>query len=115
MEKTEDLRVRDRVGVSDEEWVKFKEIGGLDFGDGIRFEPSKLLEKFQREAIMVNFSSRPVVRTGVRKPKIALVLADLSVEPMQLMMVSVAVSLMEIGYELQVKTSISLFDPVQSS
>ncbi|KAL5718781.1 hypothetical protein ACHQM5_011648 [Ranunculus cassubicifolius] len=30
------------------------------------------------------------------------VLADLSVEPMQLMMVSVAVSLMEIGYELQV-------------
>ncbi|KAL5718715.1 hypothetical protein ACHQM5_011592 [Ranunculus cassubicifolius] len=91
MEKTEDLRVRDRdrVGVSDEEWVKFKEIGGLDFGDGIRFEPSKLLEKFQREAIMVNLSSRPVV------------LADLSVEPMQLMMVSVAVSLMEIGYELQ--------------
>ncbi|KAL5718774.1 hypothetical protein ACHQM5_011641 [Ranunculus cassubicifolius] len=102
MEKTEDLRVRDRVGVSDEEWVKFKEIGGLDFGDGIRFEPSKLLEKFQREAIMVNLSSRPVVRAGVRKPKIALVLADLSVEPMQLMMVSVAVSLMEIGYELQV-------------
>ncbi|KAL5718897.1 hypothetical protein ACHQM5_011751 [Ranunculus cassubicifolius] len=47
MEKTEDLRVRDRVGVSNEEWV----------------------------------------------------LADL---PMQLMMVSVAVSLMEIGYELQV-------------
>ncbi|KAL5718712.1 hypothetical protein ACHQM5_011589 [Ranunculus cassubicifolius] len=92
MEKTEDLRVRDRdrVGVSDEEWVKFKEIGGLDFGDGIRFEPSKLLEKFQREAIMVNLSSRLVV------------LADLSVEPMQLMMVSVAVSLMEIGYELQV-------------
>ncbi|GMP92716.1 hypothetical protein CsSME_00042820 [Camellia sinensis var. sinensis] len=28
----------------------WKEIGGLDFGEDIKFEPSKLLAKFQKES-----------------------------------------------------------------
>ncbi|XP_010261435.1 PREDICTED: uncharacterized protein LOC104600272 [Nelumbo nucifera] len=86
-------------------WMFLKDMDGLDFGEGIRFEPSKLLDKFQREAIEANsssVSSRPGVRSGVRKPQLALVLADLLVEPEQLLIVSVALSLQEIGYEIQV-------------
>ncbi|XP_043713993.1 uncharacterized protein LOC122662420 isoform X2 [Telopea speciosissima] len=88
-----------------EDWMVSKVMGSLDFGEGIRFEPSKLLDKFKREARESNISSvssRPVVRSGVRKPQLALVLADLLVEPGQLMMVSLAVSLREIGYAIQV-------------
>ncbi|KAF5196750.1 Glycosyl transferase, family 1 protein [Thalictrum thalictroides] len=101
MEKSGDYEVFDGV-IRDDEWVKFKEIGGLEFGDGIRFEPSlKLLEKFQKEGTQVNLS-RPMVRTGIRKPQLALVFADQSVEPGQLLMVSVAISLQEIGYAIKV-------------
>ncbi|KAF8413260.1 hypothetical protein HHK36_001236 [Tetracentron sinense] len=85
--------------------VVLNEMGRLDFGEGIRFEPSKLLEKFRKEAKEVNSSSassKPRVRSGVKKPQLALVFADLSVDPEQLLMVSVAVSLQEIGYALQV-------------
>ncbi|CAL5431970.1 unnamed protein product [Camellia sinensis] len=35
----------------------WKEIGGLDFGEDIKFEPSKLLAKFQKESNEVNMSS----------------------------------------------------------
>ena len=50
------------------------EIGGLDFGEGIRFEPSKLLGRFEKEKV-VNFSSvrRPGKRAAFIKPRIALV------------------------------------------
>ena len=52
-----------------------KKIGGLDFGEGIRFEPSKLLQKFQKEADEVNLSSASRLRHrfGYRKPQLALV------------------------------------------
>ena len=52
-----------------------KNIGGLDFGEGIRFEPSKLLQKFQKEADEVNLSSASRLRHrfGYRKPQLALV------------------------------------------
>lgn len=53
-----------------------KEIVGLDFGEGIRFMPSKLLEKFRREASEANrsaASSRPGIRAALRKPQLALV------------------------------------------
>ncbi|KAF8379630.1 hypothetical protein HHK36_029072 [Tetracentron sinense] len=123
----------EKSGVSVEEtnivsgdMVFLEEISKLDFGEGIRFEPSKLLEKFRREAKEVNLSSassRPRVRSGVKKPQLALVtfvsmtvnsfklfdldlylkvFADLSVEPGQLLMVSVAVSLRKIGYTVQI-------------
>ncbi|XXG55178.1 hypothetical protein AAC387_Pa03g2902 [Persea americana] len=61
-----------------------KEMGLLDFGEGIRFVPSKLLEKFRREAIEANRS------------------ADLSIDAVQLQMTSIAMSLQEIGYSIHV-------------
>ena len=54
-----------------------KEIGGLDFGEGVKFEPTKLLLKFQRENRGVNNvsfgGSQKVVRFGHRKPQLAFV------------------------------------------
>ncbi|XP_022757484.1 uncharacterized protein LOC111304797 [Durio zibethinus] len=84
-----------------------KEIGGLDFGEDIRLEPCKLLEKFQRENKEVNLKSpsgfnRSQHRFQYRKPQLALVFADLLVDPQQLLMVTVATALREIGYEIQV-------------
>ncbi|KAJ4957164.1 hypothetical protein NE237_013947 [Protea cynaroides] len=87
------------------DWMVLKGRGSLDFGESIWFEPSKLLEKFQRDDRELNLSSastRPLVRSRVRKPQLALVFADLSVEPGQLLMVSLAVSLREIGYAIEV-------------
>ncbi|KAJ8644539.1 hypothetical protein MRB53_006287 [Persea americana] len=81
-----------------------KEMGLLDFGEGIRFVPSKLLEKFRREAIEANrsaASSRPGIRAALRKPQLALVLADLSVDAVQSQITSIAMSLQEIGYSIQ--------------
>ncbi|KAL5989279.1 hypothetical protein ACLOJK_010169 [Asimina triloba] len=80
-----------------------KEFDGLDFGEGIRFEPSKLLEKFRKETnASSRWGGRPGVRSAVRKPQLALVVADLAVDAVQLMMTSVAVPLQEIGYSIQV-------------
>ncbi|XP_043715599.1 uncharacterized protein LOC122663996 [Telopea speciosissima] len=93
------------IGTVSKDWMVLKGMGRLDFGEGIRFEPSKLLEKFERDARESNLSSassRPLVRSGIRKPQLALVLADLSLEPGQLLMVSLAVSLREIGYAIEV-------------
>nr|KJB24631.1 hypothetical protein B456_004G154300 [Gossypium raimondii] len=84
-----------------------KEMGGLDFGEDIRLEPCKLLEKFQRENKLVNLDSssgfnRSQHRFHYRKPQLALVFADLLAHPQQLLMVTIATALKEIGYELQV-------------
>ncbi|XP_024988831.1 uncharacterized protein LOC112523447 [Cynara cardunculus var. scolymus] len=83
-----------------------KEIGGLDFGEGVKFEPTKLLLKFQRDnrdVYNVAFGgSRRVVRFGHRKPQLAFVFADLLVDPQQLLMVTVAAALKAIGYEIEV-------------
>ncbi|KAK4418585.1 hypothetical protein Salat_2271300 [Sesamum alatum] len=76
----------------------------LDFGEGVNFEPLKILAKFQKDAKEVNQSvgSREVIRFGYRKPKLALVFADLWVDPHQILMVTVATALREIGYEIEV-------------
>lgn len=82
-----------------------KEYGILDFGDDIRFEPSMVLEKFRRDAGELNLSyafNRTTLRYPHRKPQLALVLADLLVDSQQLLMVTVAAALQEIGYEIQV-------------
>ncbi|XP_076956927.1 uncharacterized protein LOC143632247 [Bidens hawaiensis] len=76
----------------------FQEISGLDFGEGVKFEPTRLLVKFQGE----NKDSRKVVRFGHRKPQLAFVFADLLVDPQQVLMVSVAAALRAIGYEIEV-------------
>lgn len=53
-----------------------KQYGILDFGDDIRFEPSKVLEKFRRDAGELNLSyafNRTTFRYPHRKPQLALV------------------------------------------
>ncbi|KAG7994590.1 hypothetical protein I3843_01G065500 [Carya illinoinensis] len=83
-----------------------KEMGVIDFAEDVRFEPTKVLEKFQKEARAANHyfsaSNRTVQRFGYRKPQLALVFADLFVDSQQLLMVTVAAALQEIGYKIQV-------------
>ncbi|KAK1425246.1 hypothetical protein QVD17_20594 [Tagetes erecta] len=84
----------------------FQEISGLDFGEGVKFEPTRLLLKFQREHKDFSHLSfgdaRKVVRFGHRKPQLAFVFADLLVDPQQILMVTVAAALRAIGYEIEV-------------
>ncbi|KAF3439932.1 hypothetical protein FNV43_RR18210 [Rhamnella rubrinervis] len=90
---------------SSNEFVFLKEFGLLDFGDDIRFEPSKLLAKFHKEARGSNFSyafNRTRQRSGNRSPQLALVFADLLIDSQQLLMVTIAAALREIGYVIQV-------------
>nr|CAD1834106.1 unnamed protein product [Ananas comosus var. bracteatus] len=73
---------------------------------GIRFVPSKLLERWEKDRREWNSSmavlGRTVARVGLRKPRLAMVVADLSPDAIQLQMLSVAAALKEIGYEIQV-------------
>lgn len=73
MEKSGDSMKRMENGYGDLSLIK--NIGGLDFGEGIRFESSKLLQKFQKEDDEINLSSSPGLRhrLGYRKPQLALV------------------------------------------
>ncbi|KAK9074276.1 hypothetical protein SSX86_006873 [Deinandra increscens subsp. villosa] len=82
----------------------FQEISGLGFGEGVQFEPTRLLLKFQNkdDNNLSLGSSRTVVRFGHRKPQLAFVFADLLVDPQQILMVSVAAALRAIGYEIEV-------------
>lgn len=65
------------VEVSYGDFKLLKEMGVFEFGEDVRFEPSKLLEKFQREAREANLYSsafnRTLQRFGYRKPQLALV------------------------------------------
>ncbi|URD99967.1 glycosyltransferase family protein 1 [Musa troglodytarum] len=84
------------------------EIGDLDFGEGIRFVPVKLLERWETEDREANssvsaFGERPLRRFGLRSPLLALVVVPvLLADAMQVQMVSIAVVLKEIGYDIQV-------------
>ncbi|KAJ6851890.1 uncharacterized protein M6B38_257805 [Iris pallida] len=79
-------------------------IGGLDFGEGIRFLPSKLEERWEKERRERNSSSlgRPVRRIGLRRPLIALVVPELWADGAQLEMISIAAALKDIGYDIEV-------------
>ncbi|KAK4415888.1 hypothetical protein Salat_2696200 [Sesamum alatum] len=80
----------------------------LDFGEDINFQPLKLMDKFQKDANLVTngvVGSKKVVRFGYRKPKLALVFADLWVDQHQILMATVATALLEIGYEIEVFSS----------
>ncbi|CAN0825132.1 hypothetical protein LINGRAHAP2_LOCUS314 [Linum grandiflorum] len=89
------------------DFAYLKQIGGLDFGDDVEFKPSKLLEKFGIEA---KRELRPspmsndtqLLRFDYRQPQLAFVFGDLLVDPQQLLMVTVATALQEIGYSIQV-------------
>ncbi|KAK4788389.1 hypothetical protein SAY86_019708 [Trapa natans] len=81
-------------------------ISGLVFAeDTLRFEPSNVLHRFQREAVNVKHLSLFNVtlrRFSHRKPQLALVFPDLLPDQQQLLMVSVGAALCEIGYGIQV-------------
>jgi hypothetical protein len=61
----------------DDDFKLLKEMGAFEFGEDVRFEPTKLLEKFQREARAASMYSsafnRTLQRFGCRKPQLALV------------------------------------------
>jgi hypothetical protein len=65
------------VEVSYGDFKLLKEMGVLEFGEDVRFEPTKLLKKFQKEAREANMYSsafnRTLQRFGYRKPQLALV------------------------------------------
>ncbi|XP_042460957.1 uncharacterized protein LOC122044982 [Zingiber officinale] len=81
-------------------------VGDLDFGDGIKFVPQMLFELEREKQEEANSSAlasrRRVKRFQLRKPKLALVVPDLSPDALQLKMVSIAVALKECGYDIQV-------------
>ncbi|KAL6982043.1 hypothetical protein U1Q18_023660 [Sarracenia purpurea var. burkii] len=101
-EKSENSWGRREVASGDS--MLSKEIDGLDFGEDIKSEALKILVKFEKECNEVNISSvsRKGVRFESRKPQLALVFADLLVNPQQILMVTVTVALREIGYEIEV-------------
>ncbi|VAH61844.1 unnamed protein product [Triticum turgidum subsp. durum] len=81
-------------------------LGGLETGEGLTFEPTRLRDKWARErsqdAQSLAELGRPVKRVGARKPRLALVFGDLSPDAMQLQMISVASVLEAMGYEMKV-------------
>uniref|UniRef100_M4C9S0 Glycosyl transferase family 1 domain-containing protein n=1 Tax=Brassica campestris TaxID=3711 RepID=M4C9S0_BRACM len=87
--------------------VVFEESGVFDFGEGVRLEPTKLLMKFRRDATQTSTSdgfnlTTNTQRFGFRKPKLALVFADLLADAEQMKMVTVSNALLEIGYAIEV-------------
>ncbi|KAJ6841713.1 uncharacterized protein M6B38_304815 [Iris pallida] len=81
-----------------------EEIADLEFGEGIRFFPAKLEQKWEMERRERNASSvrRPGRRIGLRRPQIAVVVPGLWADGTQLEMISVAAALKDVGYDIQV-------------
>ncbi|KAJ3671055.1 hypothetical protein LUZ60_008481 [Juncus effusus] len=79
---------------------------GLDFGEGIRFEPVKLIESWEKERREEKESlsalETRVLRVGVRRPRLAVVFGDLLLDEMQVKMISVGAALKEAGYDIEV-------------
>ncbi|XP_061349831.1 uncharacterized protein LOC133295063 [Gastrolobium bilobum] len=74
----------------------------LDTGEGAIFLP-RILEKFRRDdGRNVNLFNHTVQHFGYRKPQLALVFGELFVDSQQLLMVTIAAALLEIGYAIQV-------------
>ncbi|KAK7274270.1 hypothetical protein RIF29_15353 [Crotalaria pallida] len=71
----------------------------LDIGEDAVFIP-KILEKFSRRD--VNLFNQTVLHFGYRKPQLALVFGELWNDSQQLLMVTIAAALLEIGYGIQV-------------
>nr|GEW69353.1 glycosyl transferase, family 1 [Tanacetum cinerariifolium] len=96
-----DIR-KDEVGQFEFDFLVSEIVGGLDFGEDLKFVvgPTKFSMKFRRGG-NVNVS-RSGVRFGNRKVKLGMVFADLLVDSQQVLMVSVAAGLREIGYEFEV-------------
>ncbi|KAL3624422.1 hypothetical protein CASFOL_031090 [Castilleja foliolosa] len=83
-----------------ENFGDFSYLKELNFGEDLKFEPLKIMDKFQKSSRVVKESVGS--RFGYRKPKLALVFADLRIDQYQILMVTVASALLEIGYEIEV-------------
>ncbi|XP_074272892.1 uncharacterized protein LOC141596590 [Silene latifolia] len=79
-------------------------VDSLEFGGDLRFAPAKLLSKFKKEAAELNQSTvyGRRIRFGYRKPKLAMVFADLAVDQYQILMSTLAAALQEIGYSIEI-------------
>ncbi|KAL3615682.1 hypothetical protein CASFOL_041343 [Castilleja foliolosa] len=84
----------------EENFGDFTYLKELDFGEDLKFEPLNIVDKFQKSSSVVKESVGS--RFGYRKPKLALVFADLQIDHHQILMVTVASALLEIGYEFEV-------------
>ncbi|KAF7826114.1 Glycosyl transferase [Senna tora] len=74
----------------------------LDIEEGTRFLP-KISEKFRVESSSeANLFNRTVQRFGYRKPQLALLSGELLVDSQQLLLVTIASALLDIGYTIQV-------------
>ncbi|VFQ94688.1 unnamed protein product [Cuscuta campestris] len=97
VEKSQNFSSVSGVGSGDLEFLK--ELGALDFGEDLKFEPSKILARFNATA-----ESRRAMGIPYPKPKLGLVFANMLADPYQVMMLNVALSLKEMGYEVEVLT-----------
>ncbi|XP_009416403.2 uncharacterized protein LOC103997010 [Musa acuminata AAA Group] len=81
-------------------------VGDLDYGDGIKFVPTELVQRLDRENQEANASAmafgEPLKRFPLRNPQLAVVVPDLYPDAMQLKMVSIAAALKESGFDIQV-------------
>ncbi|XP_020517679.1 uncharacterized protein LOC18425470 isoform X2 [Amborella trichopoda] len=87
------------------EFQYLKEMEGLNFGEGVKFVPLKVLQKFTKEENDANMSvdsMRPRIRTPIRRPQLAMVFGDPLMDATQLMMISITLSLYSMGYAIQV-------------
>ncbi|XP_027334148.1 uncharacterized protein LOC113848922 isoform X2 [Abrus precatorius] len=74
----------------------------LDIGEDAVFLP-KISEKFRRsDGRDMNLFNHTVKHFGYRKPQLALVFGELLVDSQQLLMVTIAAALLEMGYDIQV-------------
>ncbi|XP_073119613.1 uncharacterized protein [Henckelia pumila] len=99
---------KDRGGIHSEGLSFLKE---LDFGEDFRLEPFKILETFHQRNFNVAGNrisvtdSRKVSRYGYRKPRLAMVFAELRINSHQIQMSTVATALLKhLGYEIEVFT-----------
>ncbi|KAK9749455.1 hypothetical protein RND81_02G127100 [Saponaria officinalis] len=93
------------LGLNEGDFVYLKNvIDEVNLWDDLKFGPTKLLAKFKKEAVELNqsFVSEKRIRFGFRKPKLALVFADLALDRYQILMSTLATALQEIGYSIEV-------------
>ncbi|CAN6443902.1 unnamed protein product [Victoria cruziana] len=82
-----------------------RQLGDLSFGEGVRFVPGKVIRRLEREKKKMGMEAgetRPRIRTPIRRPRIAIVFADLLMDDVQLLMFTLSSSLQEMGYAIQV-------------
>ncbi|XP_031504760.1 uncharacterized protein LOC116267270 [Nymphaea colorata] len=81
-----------------------RQLGDLSFGEEVKFVPGKVIRRLERDKKRMGLEGgemRPRIRTPIRRPRIAIVFADLLMDDVQLLMFTLSSSLQEIGYAIQ--------------